>query len=166
MIVIGIDPGASCGVAAVTEHGVAWTTVSLPSWRQYESPVHAIDDQATALLWAIDDLYCLLGHPPDEPALIVVEDSRHAQGATHAAMQGWHLALVAHLGATSGIGDTVRCVAPSTWQWGLVGAQGRDEYVRFAREMTGGELTPKEHDAAAAICLAEWGWQQQRGGDA
>ena len=160
LICIGIDPGASCGIAAVSRDWVAWTTVTLPSWRGYESPGDAFDDQQIAAEDALGEVTRMLERPWQPKYPVAIEDSRHAKGMQHAAMTGWHLCLFATM-----LGwpchSPVVTVAPSTWQHGLVGAQGRDEYVRFARELTGGELSEKEHDAAAAICIAEWLWQRE-----
>ena len=161
LICIGIDPGASCGIAAVSRDWVAWTTVTLPSWRGYIAPPAALADHWKAAFPASEEVARLLKQDLTGVRMpVAIEDSRHARGMKHAAMTGWHMALFA------GMFDWPKhvpfvTVAPSTWQHGLVGAQGRDEYVRFARELTGGELSEKEHDAAAAICIAEWLWQRE-----
>ena len=163
MIAIGIDPGASCGVAAVSRDWVAWTTVTLPSWRGYDDPIAAWMDHGNVMFSAVADVLATLSGRCDQVPVIAVEDSRHARGMQHAAMTGWHLALAASTACLWMPMDAERLttVAPSTWQHGLVGAQGRDEYVRYARELTGGVLAEAEHDAAAAICIAEWAWHRE-----
>lgn len=161
MIVVGIDPGTSCGIAAVTETEVAWIEVSLPSWRHHADGLGDGHDQCCDVLAeAITDVVHLVRHPGIQPLCSAIEDSQHAASVRAAAVQAEHLTMAALVLSTSFDAHPIP-VNPATWQHGLVGGLGRDEYVRYAVELTGGVLTTKEHDAAAAICIAEWAWQKE-----
>jgi len=161
VITIGIDPGTTCGIAAVSETHVAWTTVHLPSWRHHCAGAGWGHEQGIEVLTsAIRDVVALLHPHPDRIAPVsaaAIEDSQHAVSMRAAAVQAEHLALTAM--AASHEAWDVYPVHPATWQHGIVGGLGRDEYVRYARELTGGVLDEREHDAAAAVCMAEWLWQ-------
>ena len=158
MIVVGIDPGTSCGVAAVSDDEVAWTTVVLPSWRHHAGGLGDGHDQCCDVLAeAITDVVHLVRHPGIQPLRSAIEDSQHAASVRAAAVQAEHLTMAALVLSTSFDAHPIP-VNPATWQHGLVGGLGRDEYVRYAAELTGGELNPRHHDAAAAICIAEWAW--------
>jgi len=161
VIAVGIDPGTTCGVAAVSASTAAWVTVSLPSWRR---SVYGLDGHAYSrdvIRSAIRDVVGLLPEHANGlgqiASLVAIEDSQHAASMRAAAVQAEHLCLCADAGHH--VTGRVVPVHPATWQHGLVGKLGRDEYVRYAVELTGGELDPREHDAAAAICIAEWAWQ-------
>lgn len=164
MITIGIDPGTTCGIAAVSETHVAWTTVYLPSWRHHSAGAGWGHEQGIEVLRdALRGVVTLLHPLPDRmPPVrgLAIEDSQHAVSMRSAAVQAEHLVL-ASMAASHEAWD-VYPVHPATWQHGLVGGLGRDEYVRYARELTGGVLGDAEHDAAAAVCMAEWLWLWQR----
>lgn len=163
MIVVGIDPGTSCGVAAVSETEVAWTTLTLPSWRHHLRGIgHGHDQCCDVLAEGILDVNRLLASRPVTTTLrAAIEDSQHAASMRGAAVQAEHLTMASLVLATS-FGAHIVPVHPSTWQHGIVGALGREAYVRCAVDITGGALDPKEHDAAAAICIAEWAWQNAK----
>ena len=164
MITIGIDPGTTCGIAAVSETHVAWTTVHLPSWRHHcmgagwghEQGIEVLVDalhELCKLLWRDNAAGCVPVRG------VAIEDSQHAVSMRAAAVQAEHLALAAM--AASHEAWDVYPVHPATWQHGIVGGLGRGEYVRYASEVTGGALLKQEHDAAAAVCMAEWLWQRE-----
>lgn len=165
MIAVGIDPGTSCGVAVVTDAWVAWTTLHLPSWRHHEGGLVEGPVDCGRVLWsALRELVVMVLAGDEWPDIhAAIEDSQHAASMRAAAVQAEHLQTIAQ--TCRWLGGDVTPVHPARWQHDVVGGLGRAEYVRFARELTGGELGTGDHDAAAAICIAEWCWRQHAGGE-
>jgi hypothetical protein len=174
-IAIGIDPGASCGVAAVTRDWCAWTTVQLPSWRSYADPREAPAEHTGRLYSAIDECVRALdpGDLDDWRFEFSIEDHRHARSMAAAAQAGWHMQTAIRTidwwCADVGIQYQQQpplLPAPSTWQsWHMGRSGGREKYMPHAIALTGGALGEREHDAGAALLIAEWAWWQSKNGN-
>jgi crossover junction endodeoxyribonuclease RuvC len=158
--IIGIDPGKSGALAALTEQGDLIAVVDMPT----------LANKLNA--WLLADAIEQLGNAVDVTAIVEDVHSMPKQGISSAFDFGKSYGMV--LGALAAIGIRTELVSPSAWKktMGLTVPKGADK--RLAKEMSRSaaiERWPahrelfarvKDADRAEAALLALW-WLNRKG---
>ncbi len=157
MIVIGIDPGNSGGIAVIPGPEREWET----PWAE-QIPLCGKEIDGHQLAERLQDI---------GPGIVIIEKAQAmpGQGVTSMFNYGRGFGLI--LGVLEGLGIPYRLVTPQAWKNRVLAGTPKDKsaaanYVRKAYPTI--NLTPgkkqKPHDGMAdAACIADYGWRVQRG---